>query len=210
MTTSPGDMEPIGFTSPIGGDQKKMLNPQESTFQSFMEQAPSGKPGQASPLASPFDLPGHPSGLPTAPTLDTLLQQTKSAQLTLGDINSQLNTPNLRLKQSSKYLLRNKLSDANAHLLTANGKLGAEIPQPSVIPSGPLGKFVGLVTDGQNQLVAAQKQLQSLQAKGAHLTPADLLLVQVKLNMAQQEMEYSSVVLAKAVEDIKTLFSVQL
>jgi hypothetical protein len=202
--------ERIGSTSPIGGDQKKMLTAQESTFQTFMQQAPAGQMGQAAPLTSPFDLPQHTSALAGTPTMDSLLSQTKSAHLTLGDINGQLNTPNLKLKQSSKYLLRNKLNDANAHLQTANVKLGANIPEPTPAAAGPLGKFIGFVTDGQNQLQAAQRQLQSLKDKGDQLNPADMLLVQVKLNMAQQELEYSSVVLSKAVDDIKMLFNVQL
>jgi hypothetical protein len=200
----------IEHTVPVGGDQKKILTPQESTFQSFMEEAPTGKPGQAAPLASPFDLPQHSTALPATPTIDSLLSQTKSAQTTLGDISSQFNTPNLKLKQSSKYLLRNKLTDANAHLQTANSKLGAETPEESSPLAGPFGKFIGYVTDGQNRLQSAQQQLQSLKDKGDQLSPADMLLVQVKLNMAQQELEYSSVVLSKAVDDIKMLFNVQL
>jgi hypothetical protein len=37
-----------------------------------------------------------------------------------------------------------------------------------------------------------------------------MLLIQVKMNKAQQALEYSSVLLGKAVEDIKTLFNVQI
>lgn len=210
--TQPEDIfgtERIDRTVPVGGDQKKILTPDESTFKSFMEE-PTAKPGSTSPLASPFDLPQHPSALPAQPTLDTLMAQTKSAQATLGDINNQFNTPNLKLKQSSKYLLRNKLMDANAHLQTGNAKMGAETIKESGPLSGPFGKFIGYVTDGQNRLQAAQKQLQSLKDKGDQLSPADMLLVQVKLNMAQQELEYSSVVLSKAVDDIKMLFNVTL
>ena len=66
------------------------------------------------------------------------------------------------------------------------------------------------LADGQQQLASAQRQLQSLKAKGDSLAPADFLLVQVKLNKAQQELDFTSVLLANAVSGFKTLMNVQL
>jgi hypothetical protein len=197
----------IDATAPIGQDSKTNLPPQTS-FQTYM-QSPSSAPTPNAGLASPFNLPQQQAFLPSNPTMTTLLSQATAAQTTLGDINSQLSTPNLKLKQSSKYLLKNKLTDANGHLATAGTKLGLQPQEPTQL-SGPFGKFIGLVTDGQNQMRAAQQQLQALKAKGDQLSPADMLLVQVKLNLAQQELEYSSVVLSKAIDDMKQLFNVQL
>jgi len=200
----------IGATPPLGGEPGGGPAPGAQPFQSFM-QGPAGALAQPSgaTLSSPFDL-AHQQMIPATPTFDTLLTQVNAAQTTLGDISTQFNTPNLKLKQSSKYLLKNKMSDANDHIFSAANKLGLETPEPSAAPAGPFGKFIGMITDGQNQLQAAQKQLQSLKDKGNQLSPADMLLVQVKLNLAQQELEYSSVVLSKAIDDIKMLFNVQL
>nr|NGX26748.1 hypothetical protein [Chlamydiota bacterium] len=76
--------------------------------------------------------------------------------------------------------------------------------------SGPLQKFLGLVTDGQNQLEAAKQKLTDLSAKGEDLRPAEMLMIQIKLNKAQQELEYSSLLLGKAVDDLKMMMNIQL
>ncbi len=197
----------IGPTMPLGSDQKGLPS---SSFQSMMQQA-AGQPGQASVsgIGSPFDLAQH-AALTSTPSFDTLLTQVTSAQSTLGDISTQFNTQNLKLKQSSKYLLKNKLGDANDHIFSAGSVLGLEPPASSTTLSGPFGKFIGMITDGQNKLREAQTQLQSLKDKGHQMSPADMLLIQVKLNLAQQELEYSSVVLSNAISDIKMLFNIQL
>ena len=52
--------------------------------------------------------------------------------------------------------------------------------------------------------------IQNMKLKGGSLSPAALLTIQVKLAKAQQELEYSSVLLSKAVDDIKTMFNIQL
>lgn len=130
----------------------------------------------------------------------------------LGDINNQLQTPNLKLKQSQRYLLRNKLTSANSYLNAANTKMGVEAPTDSGESkrTGIVGKFLDYVDEGQNNLMTAQKQLMDLKSKGESLNPGDFLSIQVKLAHAQQEIEYASIMLSKAVEDMKTLFNIQL
>jgi hypothetical protein len=212
LKNSPEDFSSprIGATPSVGSEPKMGTPTPSQSFQSFMQgQASPLSQAQGASLSSPFDLP-HQQVLPATPTFDTLLTQVNAAHATLGDISTQLNTPNLKLKQSSKYLLKNKLSDANDHIYSASIKLGLEPPEATPAPAGPFGKFIGMITNGQNQLQEAQKQLQSLKDKGSQLSPADMLLVQVKLNLAQQELEYSSVVLSKAIDDLKMLFNVQL
>lgn len=222
MTTpSPLDKLPgvqkAGATSPIGQETGKLPN---QSFQSYMERANTaqipGAPGSQTPssAASPFDLAaGGKPPLSTGPTMQSLLAQTTQAHTALGDISNALSTPNLKLKQSQKYLLKNKLTSANANLRSANAKLGVNpLPEETEAPSdgGPIGKFLSYVTDGQNQLEAAQQQLKSMNKTGENINPAQLLLVQLKLNKAQQEIEYSSIMLSNAVSDIKMLFGIQL
>ncbi len=212
MTTPEDAIRPerIGGTTPIGEDRK--LSTPTQSFQSYMQKEASPLAAAKTPQLSPFDLAHGPNALTSGPTVQTLLAQVNAAQTTMGDLSTQLNTPNLKLKPSQKYLLKNKLSDASGYLRTANGKLGGEQPPETEVAagSGPIGRFLGYITDGQNNLEAAQQKLKDLQASGQSMNPAELLLIQVKLNKASQELEYASVLLSTAVSGIKMLFSVQL
>lgn len=224
MTLSKGTPGPEDVPRPIapnpigeGGDGHL---PSEATrsFQSYMqsnESNPLLTSAGKSIQVSPFDL-AQGQVLAAGPTYQTIQEQAKMAQAALSDVSTQLNTPNLKLRQSSKYILKNKLASANSFIRSASSKLGAsespagqeEYKTPA--GAGPLQRFLSLVTDGQNQLEAAQQQLQSLQNKGEALSPGDMLLVQIKLNKAQQEIEYSSLLLSKAVDDMKMMMNIQL
>ncbi len=216
MTSKPDDVTRLDPTKKIGEEQQKVggtpTPPGGQSFESYMEQAAKAPQAGGTPGISPFDLPQAGTPLTGAPTFDTLLTQVKSAHTMLGDINTQLQTPNLKLKQSSRYLLRNKLSDANKNVKAANAKLGAEAP-PALAPSGGggiIGKFLDYVSEGQTNLMAAQNQLLSMKDKGDSLNPGDFLAIQLKLAHAQQNIEYASIMLGKAVDDMKTLFNVQI
>lgn len=182
--------------------------PQED-FSKHMEKAPAEKaPGGGSPLDLAKQQ-GHPT---SQPTMATIQSQMNSASGTLGDVQSQLSTKNLKLKQSQKYLLRNKLSEANAHVRTAASKAGVEVGPPPAMNTrqNPIKRYLSYVTDSQDQLAAAQKKIKDLAASGHSLSPGQMLMIQIKLNKAQQAIEYSSVLLSKAVDDIKMLFNVQI
>ncbi len=212
----PGDIsstDRIVPAGPVGTEQKEAGLPTQS-FASFM-QGENASPMQQSgktAMVSPFDLAHGQPPLAQAPTLDTLVAQVNNAQSTMGDLSQQINTPKLKLKPSQKYLLKNKLTEANASLRTANAKMGANVPAApdSTQFSGPLGKFIGYLSDGQAQLESAKNQLQDLKNKGENLRPGDFLLIQVKMNKAQQELDFSSVLLSNAVQDFKQLMQVQL
>ena len=107
--------------------------------------------------------------------------------------------PDLKFKRQHQYLLQNKLSDANDHLRAANNRLGLPPTEADATPTqaGPIEKFLGYVTDSQNQLLAAQNKLQDLSNSGQQLNPGSLLLLQVQLGQAQQELEYASTLLGK-------------
>ncbi|MBI2811210.1 MAG: hypothetical protein HYX67_10325 [Candidatus Melainabacteria bacterium] len=202
-------------SSPVGQGAEKLAGSSQQPFSSFMKEGQSSPLVNAgkTPMVSPFDLmQGRPLAQGATPTMDTLVAQVNSTQSTMGDISSQLNTPNLKLKASQKYLLKNKLTDATDSMRSANAKMGANVPEatdPSTF-SGPLGKFFAYLSDGQKQMESAKQQLQSIKDKGDSMSPGDFLLVQVKLNKAQQELEFSSVLLSNAVSDLKMLMQVQL
>jgi hypothetical protein len=211
MTSRPDDVSKLDPVRRIGEDQKSTTAPGKG-FESYMEKAGQQLQGTGkTAAASPFDLVQPQPPLASGPTFDSLLSQVKSAQMMLGDMNGDLNTKNLKLKQSQRYLLRSKLGSANTYLKAANTKMGAEPPPPPPPTGGGIiGKFLDYVADGQSNLAAAQKQLMNLKGKGDALKPADFLAIQLKLAHAQQEIEYASIMLSKAVDDMKTMMNIQL
>jgi hypothetical protein len=214
MTSRPDDVTKLDPLRKIGEEQQPNTTPGKG-FESYMEKAGAQmhnlQSSAKTTASSPFDLARAQAPLASGPTFDSLLSQVKSSQVMLGDMNSDLNTKNLKLKQSQRYLLRSKLKNANGYLKAANVKMGAEAPAPAAATGGGiLGKFVNYVADGQSNLIAAQQQLVNLKGKGDALKPADFLSIQLKLAHAQQEIEYASVMLSKAVDDMKTLMNIQL
>ena len=127
-------------------------------------------------------------------------------------LQNKLQTPNLNLKSSQKYLLRNKLTEANDQIRSAATKAGVDVgpPTPEMSSQNPLNRFLGLLSDGQHQMDTAQQNLAQISQSGDTINPGQLLLVQTKLAKAQQELEYSSIIVNNAVSDVKMLFNVQL
>jgi hypothetical protein len=217
MVDLPGDIEDPGRifgTTPIGGGEaeKGGLAVPTQQFSTLMKQGTPMEMAGKSSMISPFGLMQGQPPLTQAPTMETLLAQMNNAQSTLGDINTQLNTPGLKLKASTKYLVKSKLTDANDQLRTFNSKIGGDVPEEPDISEfkGPLGRFFSYLTDGQNQMEAAKRQLQNLKDQGSNISPGDFLLIQVKLNKAQQLLEFTSVLLSNAVSDIKQMMQIQL
>lgn len=189
--------------------QKGNTNLPNKPFSDYMNE-PQGV--EASNKATPMQIVA-PQNIPSAPpTADSIHQQMRSTSLQLGDLQQKLNTPNLKLKPSQKYLLRGKLAEANQNIRQSAEKMGTPLSPPVDLRSkdNPIAKFLALITDGQTQLENATKMVKNLSTDGKSVNPANLLLVQIKLNRAQQQLEYSSVILSKAIEAMKSLFSVQI
>lgn len=206
------DLDASKVTPPIAEDTEQ--KPPTGAFVEYMNRP--GPPPEASTLqgqgTTPYDLAkGQPNQM-QPPTINSLSTQANSTGNTLNNIQDQLNTKNLRLKQSQKYLLRNKLSEANSHIRTAAVKVGVDVGDSPAMSAkqSPIRRYLAYVSDSQAQLGAIQDKIKDLSAKGGALAPGDMLLIQVKLNKAQQALEYSSVLLGKAVDDIKMLFNVQI
>jgi len=148
----------------------------------------------------------------STPTYQSLLSQSANARDTLGEIEKNLNTANLKFKKSQEDLLGTKLKNANDHLADAADKLNAKVPPDTKVDSSasPITRFLAMVGDGQNKLIETQAQLQKLSTSGKEIRPGDMLLIQVKLSQAQQEIEYSTTLLAKVVDSLKTILQTQL
>jgi flagellar hook-basal body complex protein FliE len=145
------------------------------------------------------------------PTFDSLLGQARSVQDGLGTVGQQLQTPNLKLKRSQAHLLKNKLQDTNEYINSAANKLDVETtPQKGDASASPVGRFLAYIGNGQDQMNAVQKKLEELSKTNGQIQPGDMLLVQVKMSQAQQEIEYSSTLLGKVIDSIKTIMNTQL
>lgn len=206
------DPDKLDATAPVDTRRSKE-SLDGGRFASFMQEGGNEVgPKQTSPTqgASPIDIGSKPPSAP--PTLDSVRAQMTTASSSLGDIKNQLHTKGLQLKQSQKYLLRNKLGQANEQIRSAAEHLGVNPgPLPDVKgKKNPIAKFLELVSDGQDQLNSAATQVRNLDSSGKQLNAGELLLVQVKLQKAQQELDYSSAILGKAVDIISKLFNVQI
>ena len=160
----------------------------------------------------PFDQAASQQVTTTTPTPTTLLAQVNTTQSSLGDLNTQLTTKNLKLTGSQRYILNNKLADAHSNLRKAASKTGVELEPLAHVPAsqGPIAKFLNYVSSGEKMMSQAKGKLQEINDSGDSVNPAKLLLVQVDLNRAQTLLEYSSVILGKAVDATKTLFNTQM
>lgn len=204
--------------SPDRIDPNKPIEPQTSArsnpttdFQSFMQGSQSAQTAASGGAnVSPMDL-AKPSQQTAAPTFQSLLAQSNTIQDSLGTVQDQLNTPNLKLKRSQAHLLKNKLNDANGYIRGAAAKLGVDTP-PMKTPShaSVTERFMAYINDGQEKMNSIQEKLDEMMGKGEDLNPGQMMLVQVKMGQAQQEIEYSSTMLSKVIDGIKQIFNIQL
>jgi hypothetical protein len=164
---------------------------------------------QSSQAPSPMNiLPGtKPISGPSYDTMQTQLVQSGS---NISDMQQQMNTPGLRIKPQDKEMLVKNMTNASSNLRAANTKLGIN-PGPSPEPAeGPFGKFLSLINDGTAQIASAKQRLANISSSGGTINPAEMLMVQVKINQAQQQIEFSSILLSKVVDDFKQLMNIQI
>lgn len=212
MATPPDQSSPISSDQPLTQGRPTPTKTPEG-FESHMQGAEGTQKGAGTTQGpSPAEIPQGPQAPQQGtPSLHSLTAQVGTAQDSLGNVQNQLNTKDLRLTNSQKHLLRNKLSNASTHLRAVNTKLGVDAPlMPAQTGKGPIAKFLNFVSDGENQLNAAKQQLQGLSKSGDNLRPADMMLIQIKMNQAQQEIEYSSTLLSKVISSLTQILNTQL
>lgn len=181
-------------------------------FESYMQGAAKTPPGSPAPPngPTPMDVAKGPSISTAGISLDSLLAQAKSAQDTLGTVEKQMNDQKLKLKRSQSHLIRQKLGDANSYLRSAGEKLGLTPPESQSSGLTGISRFIAMINDGQNQLAEVQEQLKKMSKNGASINPADMMSVQVKMGLAQQEIEYTSTLLGKVIQSITQIMNTQL
>lgn len=184
-------------------------------FESYMQgtgqpKAPPGTP-PATGTPTPMEVARTPAISTAGISFDSLLAQAKTAQDTLGTVEKQLNDQKLKLKRSQSHLVRQKLGDANSYIRAAGSKLGLEGGEAK-LPAGLSGisRFIAMVNDGQDQLAQVQERLKVISAKGDQINPGEMMSIQVKMGIAQQEIEYTSLLLSKVIQSVTQIINTQL
>jgi hypothetical protein len=120
--------------------------------------------------------------------------------------------PNIKLSPAYEVPLSEKLVHIDSSLKSALGIAGVEV-KGAPAPTGsahPLEKFLNYLTHGDKQLSSLVSEIQIMSGPEAKsMTPGKLLAVQVKLSFVQQELEFFTNVLNKALESTKTIMNVQ-
>ncbi|MFQ5728822.1 MAG: hypothetical protein ACE5GN_00485 [Waddliaceae bacterium] len=126
-------------------------------------------------------------------------------------LKDKLQTPNLEIKSSVQTILRNKLSHIDESLKIALEKAGLEYTPPEKPTSlnKPMERFLGLLTHSQGQLETLSNDVRAMAISNKEFSPANMLLVQIKVTQIQQEIELFTSMLNKALESTKTILNVQ-
>lgn len=142
---------------------------------------------------------------------EKLVAQAEGVINDMENLKKKLNTPNLEIKDSMQGMLRNKLTHIDESLKVALSKAGVEykVPQAVTPPSNPIERFLGMLTDSQSQLQGLTGELKAMHMNNREISPATMLLMQVKVGFIQQEVELFTSLLSKALESTKTIMNVQ-
>lgn len=143
------------------------------------------------------------------PTQESINQQMDQTKSSLNDIHEKLAQTNAQLKPSQAKLIKGKLQAAHAHLSTAAKALNITPTKPKSSPN-PLEDFMNLTMSAQSTFGKASGQIRKIASEGNQIQPAQMLLLQTEFMKAQQNLEYSSMMISKVVEGFKTMINTQL
>lgn len=215
MTTNriPGEGEAIRkITSSSSSGTSRFEEEGGNGFSSFLQNTENSV---TTNTITPMDLPQLMTAGPSDPR--SFLSQLQQAEQNALHIKEHLTNPEVKKWNSAQQKqLKTKLLSANENLKSAYVKLGGRqetenkaIEEQEEGEGGPIAKFLGYLTDGMNQLESVKHQVKSV-SKDGMLAPADFLLIQLKLSKAQQELEFSGVLLSKVIDGAKQIMNVQI
>lgn len=140
-----------------------------------------------------------------------LIAQSQEVMGKIDELKKKLSTPNLEIKSSIQQELRNKLSHIDDNLRVAMSRAGVEYtPPPEPEKSqNPINRFLGLLTDSQDKLQNLTSDIQRIDSSGQPFSPATMIVLQMKVGVMQQEIEFFTTLLNKALESTKTIMNVQ-
>lgn len=143
------------------------------------------------------------------PTKEDLAQQAKGTAQQMDPAKEKLNTPNLTLKPSTVDILSQHLDRVGDNIAGINSRLGlTQKPLPKKASGqSPIEHFLDYFTGSQEQLKNIAQSFSAMDPK--HLNPATMLTLQIKMSSVQQQVEFFTIILGKAVDNIKTLMNIQ-
>lgn len=148
---------------------------------------------------------------PSEPT--ELVAQAKDVIAQIDILKTKLETPDLTIKGPVQTLLRNKLNHIDESLKVALDKAGSEYGKPEKPEMAgmakPIDRFLGLLTRSQNQLQTLASDVKAMSVNN-EMSPASMLLIQIKVAQVQQQIELFTSMLNKALESTKTIMNVQI
>lgn len=147
-------------------------------------------------------------------TPEEIASQTRDVISQVDEIKKKLQTPDLKIDPSVQSLMENKLSHIDDKLRSALEKAGGEYTPLEVREAraslrNPIERFLGSLSNSELQLQNIAKEVYSIGAENKQLTPAHMLLIQIKVGFVQQELEFFTSLLNKSLESTKTLMNVQ-
>lgn len=220
-----GGVGPSSPTPGMGGDSS--MGGAAKGFQNLVK----GSPTPASSKPSPMNVaqgaqPSMQTGQVNAQNFVTNMQQVLGK---MANLQSGLQTPDLKLNARTRRLLDAKLKRTKDNINFIHSKVnvgdedrdqsGNKSRQNQIEEVGgkkdanneAINKFLNYLTDGQSQLEGVMQSVSSLgDEKDPSMMMENIFSMQVKLYRAQVEIEFSTAVLQKAIDDLKTLMSVQL
>lgn len=147
-------------------------------------------------------------------TPEEIVSQTKDVISQVDEIKKKLQTPELKIEPSVQTLMENKLSHIDDKLRTALEKAGGEYTPLEVREAraslrNPIERFLGSLESSESQLQNIAKEVYTVGMNNKSFSPAQLLLIQIKVGFVQQELEFFTSLLNKSLESTKTLMNVQ-
>jgi hypothetical protein len=150
-------------------------------------------------------------------SVDKLIAQAEDIKTNLSAPVKQLqetinNNSSAKLNPAYQNELSQRLVHIDTSLQSALRVSGAEVTTHAVQANKqqPLVSFLNYLTRGDSQITGLLKEIQATQAKDqGRISPANLLAIQIKLTFVQQQLEFFTNVLNKAVEATKTIMNVQ-
>jgi hypothetical protein len=144
---------------------------------------------------------------------EDIKNQSKQLIAQIDTVKTQLAQSSPEIKSSYQTLLRNRLTHIDDNLKIALSKAGVEYTAPNPAANagttGPIDRFIGYLTRSQYQLEHLNQTIEALNTTNTHLTPANMLAIQIKVSYVQQQIELFTSLLNKALESTKTIMNVQ-
>jgi hypothetical protein len=146
-------------------------------------------------------------GVANEQTVTTVLNQTNQ---TAKQVQAKLMQNSSQLTNAQQLQLKQKLTNAVNNIKQAATKAGIDPDQFQAKPmGGPFGKLMSMLSQGQQMLNSARNQVPQL-AKAGQLNPGDFFAMQLKLSVAQIDLEFSSQLLGKSSDALNKLMNINI